>query len=248
MPKLHEIIAVTAGKKGEAEKAVTEAYHLIQKPELFDGIAKTYRPIQEDGEQLPSESKRPQQTTRDLLAQACNKWRELFDLTVTLDTGNQAAKADVEVDGTVLIKDVPVPTLLFLEKQLTDVKTFVGKLPVPDPAEQWRNDPSQDMLATEPVQTARTKKVQKPLVLYPATDKHPAQTQLVTEDVLAGYWTTIKYTTRLSADVRAAILERINKLLDAVKVARERANAIAVDKRRVGDALLGFVFGDLAKK
>ena len=141
------------------------------------------------------------------------------------DAGNQIAKADIEVDGVVLAKDVPVPTLLFLEKQFGDVKAFLEKIPVPDPAERWAHDSSSGLLATEPVKTGRTKKVQKPIVLFPATEQHPAQTQLITEDVLAGYWTTIRYTHRVSADKKSAALGRVGKLLDAVKVARERANS-----------------------
>lgn len=246
MPKLHEIIAVTSGKKGDAEKAVTETYHLVQKPDLFDGLAKTYRPIDEGGENLPPESKHPQMNLKELVASAVKKWEELFDLTLTLDAGNQVAKGNVEVDG-LKLEDVPVPTLLFLEKQLGDIKAFIGKLPVPDPAERWKLDASQGMLATDPVQTSRTKKLQKPIVLYPATDKHPAQTQLVTEDVLAGFWTTIKYTTRLSADLKAAMLDRVGKLLDAVKTARERANAIDVTKRKMGETLLTYIFNGALK-
>ena len=72
-----------------------------------------------------------------------------------------------------------------------DVKAFITKLPVPDPAEKWHYDSGQDCLATDPTQTARIKKVQKPIVLYDATEHHPAQTQLITEDVLVGDWTQI---------------------------------------------------------
>jgi hypothetical protein len=243
MPKLHEIIAVVSGKKGEAEKAVTEAYHLLQKPEFFDGLERTYRPLEDGGEKLPPESKRPQHAVRDLVAKARARWADLFDLTATLDAGNQVAKADVEVDGKVVAKDVPVPTLLFLEKQLQDVKTFVSKLPTPDPAEEWKPDPNQGTLAAAPVETHRTKKVQKAIVLYHATPEHPAQTQLVSEDVLAGYWKTTKYTTRVPAEEKAAMLARAQALLDAVKTARERANSIAVEKKKVGDGLLAYVFG-----
>lgn len=245
--KLHEVIAITSGKKGEVEKAVTEAYHVAQKPELFDGLQKTYRPLEDGGERLPDESKRPQQTVAGLVAGAVDRWQELFDLTLTLDGGNQIAKADIEVDGQVLAKDVPVPTLLFLEKQLADVKTFIGKLPTPDPAERWQLDANQGMLATEPSETHRTKKIAKAIVLYPATEQHPAQTQLVPEDVVAGYWRTIRYTTRLPADQKAAMLSRAGKLLDAVKVARERANGVEVQKRQIGGATLKYVFGDRAE-
>lgn len=242
MSKLHEIVAVATGKKAEAQKLVTDAYHTLQKPDVFDGLRKTYRPIDEGGEMLPPESKNPQANLGKIVEGAKEKWRELFDLTFQLDVGNQIAKADVEVDGKVLAKDLPVPTLLFLEKQLTDVRLFLEKLPIPDPAERWTPNANTGGLSTEPIQTGRTKKVQKALVLYPATEQHPAQTQLVTEDVLAGYWTTIKYTDRVQADKKSEAMARVSRLIDAVKVARERANATEVTKREMGGALLDFVF------
>ena len=37
------------------------------------------------------------------------------------------AKADLVVDGVTLAKDLPVTYLLFLEKQLTELKAFVSK-------------------------------------------------------------------------------------------------------------------------
>ena len=242
MPKLHEIVAIATGKKTEAQKYVTDAYHLLQKADVFDGLRKTYQPLEEGGEQLPPESKNPQANLGKIVEGAKEKWSELFDLTLRLDAGNQIAKADVEVDGQVVAKDVPVPTLLFIEKQLTDVRSFIEKLPVPDPAERWSPNANTGGLSTEPTKTGRTKKVQKALVLYPATEQHPAQTQLVTEDVLAGYWTTIKYTDRVQADKKSAAMTKVSKLLDAVKIARERANATEVPAREMGGALLNFVF------
>jgi hypothetical protein len=247
-PKLCEIIAVVSGKKGEVEKAVTEKYHLFQKGDLFDGISRSYRPRQEGGEALPSEQKQPQLRAKDLAADAVGRWTELFDLTLTLDHGNAVARGEITIGDNVIAIDVPVPTLLFLEKQLENVKAFLSKLPVPDPAEVWTYDGQQDMLATGGRETARTKKTQKPLVLFPATKEHPAQTQLITEDELAGYWTQTLFTTRIPAQVKNEMLERVGKLLDAVKTARERANASEVDKKRIGGALLNYVFGPLLAK
>ena len=248
-PKLCEIIAVVSGKKGEVDKAVTESYHKFQKGELFDGLSRTYRPRTEDGEQLPPEAKQPQLRAKDLVVEACSRWSELFDLTLTLDHGNCLARGDIlSDDGKAIASDVPVSTLLFLEKQLANIHAFVNKLPTPDPAEVWKHDGAQDLLATAVRQTARTKKVQKPLVLFPATPEHPAQTQLVTEDIVAGDWSQTLFTSRIPASQKNEILDRVTKLQDAVKVARERANSIEVEKKKIGESVLSYVFGTLAKK
>ena len=248
MPKQHEVVALATGKKGDVERAMTDAYHVIDKPDLFDAVRRTYRPLDEvNGEKLPPETKNAQQNLTALVKQVCGKLVGLFDVTLTLDGGNQVAKADVVIEGGPTVKDVPVSTLLFLEKQLENVKAFVTRLPTPDAAEVWEVDANQGMLATRPTETHRTKKTQRPIVLYDATDKHPAQTELFQEDVLAGYWTTIKYTTRVPAVAKAAMLERVEKLRDAVRVAREKANAADVPSRKMGDDLIGYLFEPMGK-
>lgn len=123
----------------------------------------------------------------------------LFDVTATKDWANRTAAADVVVDGTVLLPQVPVPYLLFLEKQLTDLHTFVRKLPVLDASEAWNLDPSTDAWKTDPVRTIRTKKVPRNHVKAEATEKHPAQVEVYYEDVPVGYWTTVKFSGALSA-------------------------------------------------
>src|SRR5262245_3050946 len=139
-PKLNQVIAVASGRKSDVQKVVTELYHAIQKEALFDGISRSYKPRADDGEALPSESKHVQKRVKDLIKDATGAWTELFDVTLTQDRGNTQARGDVLVDGQAVLKSVPVTTLLFLEKQLHDVETFVSKLPVPDPAYRWELD------------------------------------------------------------------------------------------------------------
>lgn len=251
-PKLCEIIAVVSTKKGAVEKAVTETYHLLQKGDLFDGLSKTYRSRREDGDALPAESKNPQLKVSDIVNKAAASWTELFDLMLTLDTGNCIAKGDINIEDaegkvTCIAQSLPVSTLLFLAKQLENVQTFVSKIPTPDPAETWTYSSQQDMLTTAPRQTVRTQKVEEVLVLAQATKEHPAQAKTITKDVAAGDWTNILYTTKMPAKQKNEILGRINKLLDAVKIARERANSIEVDKKKMGEAILSFVFSTPTK-
>lgn len=246
-PKLNEIIAIATGRKGQVLKRLTEIYHKFQRESLFDGLSRTYKPRQEEGEQLPAEKKLPQLRTTELLADAARELVELFDLTLTLDVGNSEAKADIVVEDQTLARDVPVTTLLFLEKQLQEVLTLIGKIPTPDPAETWSHDANQDMLATVPSATAKTKKVKKVIVKYEATEHHPAQTDLVDEDVVVGDWTQILYTTRLPTVAKRDMTERARQLLDAVKIAREKANSREVEKQKLGESLLRYVFGQYYK-
>jgi hypothetical protein len=149
----------------------------------------------------------------------------------------------VTVDGRVLIKDVPVTYLLFLEKQLTDLHTFVKKLPVLDAAESWVQDASTDSWRTDPVQTYRTKRVPRNHVKAEATEKHPAQVEVYYEDVTIGYWTTVKFSGALPARRVNELLDRVERLQQAVKFAREEANGTQVADQQVGEAVFGYLFG-----
>jgi hypothetical protein len=80
-------------------------------------------------------------------------------------------------------------------------------------------------------------------VKFPATKEHPAQTEFFMKDVPVGTWTQILYSGCVQTDRKNAILERLRKLHDAIKLAREQANLIDVERQKAGEALLGYVFG-----
>jgi hypothetical protein len=242
MPKLNQIIAVEKGVKSRSLQELTEAHRDVQKPALLSGIARTYQPKDEEGEQLPPESTKVQVRTEEVIRQVSATLTRLFDVTATKDATNRVATADVVVDGRTLLADVPVPYLLFLEKQLTDLHTFVKKLPVLDAAETWVFNDSADCWSTEPVRTIRTKKVPRNHVKAEATEKHPAQVEVYYEDVAVGYWTTVKFSGALPAKRVSELLERVEKLQNAVKFAREEANGTEAVDRKAGEAILNYVF------
>jgi hypothetical protein len=242
MPKLNQIIAIQAGKKAQAKDTLTEAYHLLKKPELLAGIVRTYQPRDEGGEPQPDERKHVQVKVPELIRKVTADLVEMFDVVATQDWANCQAKADVVVDGRTLLPAVPVTHLLFLEKQLTDLRTFVETLPVLDAAEEWEYKPEADCYVAEPSRSNRTKKVPKNHVKYEATKEHPAQVEMYMEDVWVGTWTTTKFSGAIPTAARNAMLERVRKLLDAVKSAREEANGLEVKPHKVGAAVLGYVF------
>ncbi|GAA4627307.1 hypothetical protein GCM10023196_038980 [Actinoallomurus vinaceus] len=241
--KLNQIIAVEKGIKSGTLRDLTDAHHGLQKPALLSGISRTYQPKDEEGEQLPPESTRVQVQADEVIRRTADIVTRLFDVTATKDWANCEARADVKVDGETLLRDVPVTYLLFLEKQLTDLHTFVKKLPVLDAAETWVFDESADAWRTEPVRTIRTKKVPRNHVKAEATEKHPAQVEVYYEDVAVGYWTTVKFSGALPARRVNELLERVEKLQQAVKFAREEANGAEVTDRRVGDVVFRYLFG-----
>lgn len=242
MTKLNQIVAIEQGVKSKSKRDLTDAYHTIQKPALLSGISRTYEPKDEDGDKLPPESTLVQTNVDDVLGQVSDALTRLFDVTLTKDASNSVAKAPVVVDGKTIVSPVPVPYLLFLEKQLQDVRTFTATLPTLDPSERWNKDEATGVYVTEPVQTVKTKKIPKNWEKAPATDKHPAQVEIFHEDVLVGTWTTRKFSGALPAARVAELTERVDKLIEAVKFAREEANSLEVNDAKAGKAVFDYLF------
>ncbi len=243
MGRLNQIIAVVAGKKKKATDTITEAYHKIQKAPLFSGISRVYSPKDEvNGDKLPSESNLLQVKVADLISEVTASMVEMFDVVATQDSANCLAKGDVFVNGELFLSQIPVTHLLFLEKQLKDVETFIGKLPTLDPSERWDHDKASDCYATPPSETIRTKKVQKSYIKYDATKEHPAQIGEFQEDILVGYWKTIKFSGAIPASEKNKLLERVRRLSEGVIKAREEANSMEVSEVKVGKMVFDFLF------
>lgn len=239
--RLNALLAVEKDIKKNTQETITKLHHLLQKPALVSGLRRTYTPREETGEQLAPETQNIQLNAETALRQATAAFSELFDITAAKDMTNTGARADIVVGTTTLATQVPATTLLFLEKQLVDLQTFVAKLPELDPGESWQLDVNSNEYRAQPSQTIRTKKVTTPLILVQATDKHPAQCQMVTEDIPQGVWTSVKASAAIPAPRKQALALRVQTLLSAVKVARENANQQEVQELEIGSALMNYI-------
>jgi hypothetical protein len=241
--QLHQLLAVRDGARSIADRAITNAYHTIQRAEPLSGIHRTHeRRFDEDAE-LPGEYKHVQVLARAVSADFAAAMARLFDVTAAVDYTNRHATANIVVDGQVLVSAAPAPFLIFVEKQLVHARTFIDKLPVLDPAIEWDEPlaPGQPH-RSRAVKTTSTRKVLRNHVKAEATDKHPAQVDVYSEDVVSGWWTMVKLSGALPAAHVAELRERVDKLIDAVKIARGEANMQPVEDPKPGAALLAYVF------
>ncbi len=242
MAKLNQVIAIESTTKSRAEKTLTEAHHKLQKTALTTGQIRIYRPKDSEGEMIPNDETKVQITATSVIKEVSAQLVKLFDITATKEYSNCQAVGNIVVQGKVLLTNVPVTYLLFIDKQLVNLKTFVSKLPVLDSAERWNYDNNNDMYFTPPFESVKTKKIPKVLVKYEATDKHPAQTEVFHDDVTVGTWTTTKFSGALPQSMIHMMLDRIEELQQAVKIAREQANEINAVDISVGKTLLDFIF------
>lgn len=243
-PKLNQILAMEKGVRARTGERFAELYKQAQKPALFNGFNKTYSPKTEGGETFPPEKQRVQIKAEELIRESIKAHIELADMTATRDWANTEAKADIVLDDEVLVKDAPAPFILWLEKQVDNVLTVLRTLPTLDEAETWAYDENAVLWKSDEISTHKTSKTQKGIVLYDATEKHPAQTQLIVQDEVVGYWKTIKVSGALPTPRKAALIARAEKLLKAVQSAREVANMADAPRRDVGSDLFNYLLAE----
>ena len=221
--QLNQIIALEKGVKSRSYADFTAAHQQLQKAALLAGISRTYKPKDDEGEQLPPESTRVQLRATEVLDQVKASLTRLFDVAPPRTgqrRGQGRHRGRRRHDRRGRAGDVPaVPGEA--ARRPADVRDQAAGA---RRGRDWSYDEATDAYATAPSQTTRTKKVPRNHVKAEATEKHPAQVEMYFEDVLVGYWTTVKYSGALPQARVNELMARVVKLSEAVKVAREEAN------------------------
>jgi len=252
MPKLHELLAVYSSLTGQASKVRAElAATFEKKRHLFESRKKTFTPNEEAGGATAVEEQQDIQTTVTAEIEWISKHlAKAVDVAYQVDLANTTAKANIELeDGTIIAKDIPTTTLLQLEKRIVEWKDLIAVIPTLDPAKGFSPDPEngRGYWKARTVQKNRTKKDKKPLVLYPATDKHPAQTQVLDVDTVIGTILEQEWSALITPSMKADLLDRVETLLRAVSKARSKANDHSIETKdlKLGAGLLEYVFQPL---
>lgn len=247
MPKLHEVLAIEKGVKNRSYGVITELDKLDQKVDLFYGFDKIFQPLVEDqgGDHVsqPPQRKTIQCRALEHVDTAKKAMIEILDITAMKDITNTKTTATVQIGDQVVIEAVPVSYLLFLEKQLKDIADFIRRIPTLDPSVDWKWSDETNCYIAPMTWTNSTKKQPRVITLAEATEHHPAQTHIEYEDVPVGKWETTRYSSALPAALKSEMLDRCIKLWDAVKQARERANAVEATKVDMGAKIMNYVLG-----
>lgn len=245
MAKLNQILAIDTGVRSRNYAEIGEIYKRLQKAELVSGQTRVYKPKDDQGETLPSETKLVQVRVPEAIEQISELTARMWDVAAAKEWSNTAAKADITTeDGETVLENVPVTYLLYLEKQLSDIHAAVSVFPLLDPQYTWNFDAASNCFRAEPEERHRTQKVMKAFEKSPATDKHPAQVDTYTEDKIVGFWETTQFSGAISARARTRMLQRVESLQRAVKMAREAANDMQIEDPKPSAKLLDYLFGD----
>lgn len=247
--RLHEVLAVEGDLEGSSKKVVAEAINTFtKKNDHFMAFNKTYHPFREGKEhEMPSEQKELVTTVEAKLNHAFNAVNSYYDAVAQKECTNQTAKADLIVNGVCLAKDLPATFLLGLETKLKDLRKLVEVVPTLQPGVTWEEDKQLGegvFKSAVQQERMRTEKRMKPVVLYEATDKHPAQVKESTEDVAIGKYVQTDWSGMISPAAKSRMLARADALIQGVKKARQRANQTEVVNVQIGKVLTDFIAND----
>lgn len=245
MGKLHMLLAIEPDKKGAAEKILAETINTFnKKQDHFTGQLRQYEPVDdEDLERFDNEEKTMVTTVRAKLDYTENALCDVIDLLYQKEETNTQARADLVLpSGSVLAEQVPATVLLNLENRFKAIRAMYLEIPTLSPDEQWFLDETRkDTYRSKTKVTYKTKKVTTPLILYPHTDKHPAQVKEVTEDKRQGTWSTTKWSGMLSPSEKSKLLSRVDELIQAIKCARVKANDQEAATKKIGRKLFDYI-------
>jgi hypothetical protein len=244
MPKLHELLAVQTNLDGQYNAMKDETIKVFKRAEAFTKTVTEKKHFNDEDSKLDVSETKDITTTVDerlkyLLTGAFTRY---LDVSYQLDLSNQKAVADLVVAGQTIAKDVPATMLLQMEKDLAQLRVIVAEAPTLQAGPVWVKDEGENLFVTaEPIVTFTTRKTMKPVILVPATDKHPAQVEKINEDVAIAKITKKTWSGMLTSVAKAAILSRIDALLVATKKARQRANNVEAATDKIGFAVANFI-------
>ncbi len=241
--KLHELLAIEQDRKHKVVKSIGETVNTFtKKTAYFDGMVKRYLPMEEDSEQIPDEVKEMVTTVKGKLEEVLADIVQSMDANISKEETNCSgvAKAELVVNGESL-GIFSATSLLSLESQITKIREMYAELPILDPVFKWNFDTQQGVYKTEPEVKFRSVKRPKVVVKYEATKEHPAQTELLQLDFQIGKYETVYTSGRIPFTQKSELLRRIDNLLEAIKVARSKANNVDVNNVKIGKKIFDFI-------
>lgn len=247
--QLHELLAVSNSVDTQALKLLNELIQTTFEKKIhhFGKKVTTFIPNGENQAPVIEQQSDIQTTVKKEIDWFAPHAIKRIDLEATIGEANTVARANVVLeDGTIFLENVPATTLLELEKRFAELQRLALAIPTLDPAKGFRPDEQTGLWHARDIVKTRTKKAPKVLVKYEATAQHPAQTEVFQEDVPVGTLNESEWSGLITIAQKSAIINRVEDLLRAVKVARSSANNTIVEHQKIGKKIFDYIFRDLA--
>ena len=249
--KLHELLAVEGDLAGVFTSILKETEVNFNKhADRYFGKHARVELFDADAPKEADVHKRLDDTVKNKLDYTADHIIRYLDAVLQKEKTNQIAVGDITIDGVTIAKNVPATFLLGLETKLKKIRNDLYlSIPTLQPGVTWELDTSHEKEGVYkikyPEEKFRTKKVMKNHVKAKATEFHPEQVDVYTEDekvarVLVDTWCGM-----ISSAEKAALLHRVDKLIMAVKKGRQRANSTDAVEVTIGKELFNYINGEL---
>ena len=248
---LHEILAVETGLAETANRVQKETTKTLEnKKTIFTGLLKAHELFADEDQHKTqaNESKEVESTVKEQLDYASVEIGRYWDSIFKKEEANQRAKADIIIDGQVIVEGIPSIVLLSMEKKLSSLLGMYNAIPTLDAAKAWEPDTTyfkKDVFRTkhnrETQQAVSVKDFQE---ISPATVQFKAQVVEFVKTEVVGKFIQTDYSGMLTSVDKAEKIQRLTALIRAVKTARQRANTTEVNQElRFGKELLDYING-----
>ncbi len=244
--QLHQILAVDGDAQKVAENVIGETITTFtKKPAHFAGGVKNTVMFDDDKQNENTvEHSALTETVPHKLEYLGKQVARHYDIHATKERTNQEANADLVVDGLTIATDVPATVLLGLESRLKTLRKAYEAIPTLAPGVAWVLDESlgKDIYKTaHPEERFKTAKAFKSETIAPATKEHPAQVETWWLDENVGKITIEQQSGLITPAHKSELLGRVDKLIRAVKQARQRANSTDVVEMKLGAKMFSYI-------
>lgn len=246
--KLHEIIAVEGDLQNTANKVIEEAIQTFSKKaeHFIEQLSSLRMHNEERQDENTSDHKAMVTTVGDKLNYVGEHLVKYYDAISRKERTNQEARADLVIDGNVLIADMPGTLLLGLESRLRLFRTMCEAIPTLQPGIIWVLDedrPGHVYKISEPRKRFKTEKIKESKVIVQPTKEFPAQVDTWTVDKPCGTISDQIWSGMISPAEKFDLIGRVDTILRAVKKARQRANEAVVVDLRIGKVIVDYILG-----
>ncbi len=248
--KLHELLAVEKTRSGAANKILADTAQKFNKFDYFQGAEKTLSMIEDSAQNAAieiaaRETRNLPTTVQETLEYALEAWVRAEDVIFQKNLSNQYANSDLYFQGQLLTEAVPVDELMGLEVRLDSMRKIMEMMPTLAASTKWEPDTMSGRngawIAAEPEITTKTEKTMTAVVLYAATDKHPAQVKEVPSDRTVGTFKLVKTCGAATSAQKAKVMATLDELISEVKQARMRANSVVAAKNKIGQKIASLI-------
>jgi len=252
MAHMHELLAVESDVQGQLKLIMSETDRVFKdKSALFQGSHRKLVVFDDNDKTVyPEENQALTSTVEQRLDYTAKAIVKCFDIMLQKESTNQKAVANIVVDGEILAENVPATFLLGLETKLKEVRSVYANIPTLQVGIDWEeaSDLGKGIYRMKfPEEKLRTELKFRSQVLYEATEHHKAEIEKWQEQVPTGKFVKSVWSGMFTSAEKHKVLTNIDKLISAVKQARQRANMQEVVGGNIGKKLIKFINGEGSK-